>query len=101
MKIDGQEGVLGLGYEFLVFMSLHIHIQSIFFGHKKKSKKFKVTSKMCSVYCTRLGKSSKPGSYKRNVKCNLTFLGLELFHFHGVADVHHAGGQQDEFSILT
>ena len=31
MKIDGQGGVLGLG--FLVFMTLYIHTQSIFFKH--------------------------------------------------------------------
>ena len=38
MKIDGQEGVLGSGFDFLVFMTLHIHAQSIFFGHKKNQK---------------------------------------------------------------
>ena len=42
MKIDGQAGVLGLGFLFLVFMTLHIHTQSIFFKHKKIQKSPKV-----------------------------------------------------------
>ena len=41
MKIHGQAGVLGLGFKFLGFMTLHMNTQSIFFGHEKKSKKFK------------------------------------------------------------
>ena len=42
MKIDGQAGVLGLGFKFLVFMTLHIHTQSILFVHQKIQKIKKV-----------------------------------------------------------
>ena len=42
MKINGQAGVLGSGFEFFVFITLHIQTHPVFFKQKKIQKIQKV-----------------------------------------------------------